>query len=102
MLAVHGVVGDRGIEPEPVAVGLAVIEAGLDLLAPPTAAAPAAPPPFLRALLRLRLLRVLIGLLGILSLGFHLGLLGRGGLDLGLDLVAEVDFAGGGVLLVGG
>ena len=47
MLGVDRVVLDRGVEPEAVAVGLAVVEGRLELFAAPAAAAaPAAPAPF--------------------------------------------------------
>jgi len=108
MLDVHGVVLHRGIEPKPVAVGLAVIEGCLEIFA--TAASPAAsattapfrPVATCLAGARLALLAVVfligLGLLVLLLFGF----LGGGSLDLRLDLVAQSEFPAGGVLLVGG
>jgi hypothetical protein len=46
MLGIHGVVFDRRIEPEPVAIGLTVVEGSLEVFAAAaatTTAAPAAP-----------------------------------------------------------
>ena len=113
MLGVDRVVLDRGVEPEAVAVRLAVVEGRLELFAPSATAAPSAAPPrgagaAPRRRVAARLVvarprpRLGVGLLVLL--GFLLGvlLLGRRRLDLGLDLVAEVDFAGAGVLVVGG
>src|SRR5262249_47317078 len=105
VLDVDGVVLDRGVEPEAVAVVLAVVEGPLELFAPaaPATATPAATPPGaglalaalgLLAVVALGLLRGLI----LLDLGFRLR--GRS-LDLGLDLVAEIDLAAAAVLVVG-
>src|SRR4051812_19638874 len=107
MLGVEGVLLDRGVEPEAVAVLLAVVERRLELFAPsaPTAAATTATATTtgsgaraaLGTLLALLVLVTLV--LGLLRL---LGLLGLGrGLDLSFDLVAQVDFAGAGALVVG-
>src|SRR4051812_8932615 len=107
MLGVEGVLLDRGVEPEAVAVLLAVVERRLELFAPsaPTAAATTATATTtgsgaraaLGTLLALLVLVTLV--LGLLRL---LGLLGLGGgLDLRFDLVTQVDFAGAGALVVG-
>ena len=106
VLDVDGIVLDRSVEPEPVAVGLSVVEGPLELFAPATSAAPSAATPPARAgltLTALGLLAVLVlalllggGLLGLLDLRLD----GRG-LDLRLDLVAEIDLAAAGVLVVG-
>ena len=108
MLGVDGVVFHRGVEPEAVAVLFAVVEGRLELFATTPATAPAAAPPRARAGPLLAVLRVPLGLLAVLRvalgllLGLRLRLLGGCGLDLRLDLVAEIDFPGAGVILVGG
>ena len=110
VLGVDRVVLDRRVEPEAVAVGLAVVEGCLEVFATAAAsAAAAAATPFRPVAARLAgalLALVPVAVLIVLGLGLLVlllfGLFGGGSLDLGLDLVAEIDFAAGGVLLVGG
>ena len=106
MLGVDRVVGDGRVEPQPVTL-VAVVEAGLHrgagALAAPAAAPPAAalrpiaavavPSLALAVLVGVLIvgLGILVGLLGLVLLG---GALAHRGLDLGLDLVAEVLLAG--------
>src|SRR5262249_51237700 len=108
VLGVDGVVFDAGVEPEAVAVGFAVIEGRLDLFtaAAASAATTSTAAFWSRAARALRLLLVALAVLALLTPRrfrlFGLFLLRRGGLDLRFDLVAEVDFAGASVLVVGG
>jgi hypothetical protein len=107
MLGIHRVVFDRWVEPEAVAISLAVVEGCLKIFASPAATATASPtpafgpvsacPPGAFALLALVTIFVYLGLFLIVLFGF----LGRSSLDLGLDLIPKVDFAGRRVLLVG-
>jgi hypothetical protein len=115
MLGVDGVVLDRRVEPEAVAVPLAVVEGRLELFAPAASATPATAAPAPRARLAVPLgfallfasgllLRLVVVALGLLRLVLFLllgGLFGRRRLDLGLDLVAEIDLDTAGVLAVG-
>src|SRR5215207_2676719 len=105
VLAVDGIVLDRRIEPETVAVLVAVVEGGLHRRTGPLAssasaasAAPAAAPPSAGLVLPLLGAGAGLGLLALaLGLGFLLlFLLDRLAqrLDLGLDLVAKLDLAG--------
>ena len=95
VLGVDGVVLDRGVEPEAVAVLLAVVEGRLELLALPAAAAAAGRRAGGGARRPRRLVvvaGVLVGraLLGSSSSSGSVRLV-QLGLDLGLDLVAQVD-----------
>ena len=99
MLGVDRVVLDRRVEPEAVAVLLAVVEGRLQraFLRPAAASAAAAPAAALAGF-------VAVGVASASSssrppprprpLGLRVGLV-QLGLDLGLDLVAQVDVAGG-------
>ena len=93
MLGVDGVVFDRGVEPEAVAVGLAVVEGCLKLFAAAASATPAAAAPAAGAVLATFGIRVALTGVGVLILVLLDDLLDRGRFDLGFDLVAQVDFA---------
>jgi hypothetical protein len=102
VLGVDGIVLDRRVEPEPVTLVLAVIEGRLERASAP-AAAPASSPAaasasatWAFAVLVIRPLGLARALVGRTLLDFVL-LVGGAQLrlDLGLDLVAQVDVAGG-------
>ena len=96
VLRVGRVVLDRGIEPDAVALLLALVEGRLEgLAASPSAAAATTAPTTAAGLLALA---VVIGI-ALALVGRALFLLGLGlaqlSFDLGLDLVAQVDVGGG-------
>src|SRR5204863_1303302 len=105
VLGVGGIVLDRRIEPDPVALLVPLIEGRLEWPPASSAAAAAATPPAPRAgLLLAGALGLALSLVGrsLFFLGLRLGLrLTEFGLDLGLDLVAEVEL-GLGLLALGG
>jgi hypothetical protein len=108
VLRIGGVIFDRGIEPDAVAVLLTLIEGRLERLATAASTAPApatatpSPRPLLASLAALVVLAVpiILALVGRALLLLGLGLLELR-LDLRLDLVAKVDVAVG-FLALGG
>src|SRR6185312_1824763 len=100
VLGVDGIVLDRGIEPEAVAVLFAVIEGRLDLFAATASstAATATATAWAAGAVPLGVLVAVTLVLGVGLLGLFLG---GGGFDLRFDLVPQVDFARPGVLVVG-
>ena len=80
-----------------------MVESRLEVFAPAAATAPAPPPPSFGPVLAALAVGGAPAILVVAVLGLVLpGLVDRGGLDLGLDLVAEIDFAGPGLLVVPG
>jgi hypothetical protein len=100
VLGVDGVVLDRGVEPEAVALVFAVVEGRLVLLAATATSAATAATTFAGATGALAVILAIVVTL-ILGLGLFGLLLGGGGFDLRFDLVAQVDVVRAGVLVVG-